>query len=121
MYSFIDVNEYQRGKNLPSEAMSINGRYIENEIEGYRTLQVEGRELLETEVSDFQIGFQSGSKYQDKEIQSVLLRFIIPLPPIRRLLSVKSLISLPRFSTKSRRNSFLTMSRISTLSAQKAM
>lgn len=66
MYSFIDVDEYQRGKNLPSEAMSINGKYIENEIEGYRTLQVEGRELLETEVSDFQIGFQSGSKYQDK-------------------------------------------------------
>ena len=66
MYSFIDVNEYQRGKNLPSEAMSINGKYIENEIEGYRTLQVEGRELLETEVSDFQVGFQSGSKYQDK-------------------------------------------------------
>ena len=28
MYSFIDVNEYQRGKNLPSEAMSINGKYL---------------------------------------------------------------------------------------------
>ena len=119
MYSFIDVNEYQRGKNLPSEAMSINGKYIENEIEGYRTLQVEGRELLETEVSDFQIGFQSGSKYQDKRdpVRVITVHYSLAADsPASFREKFNKLTSL-----KSRRNSFLMMSRISTLSARKAM
>lgn len=66
MYSFIDVDEEQSGNSLPSEAMSINGTYIENEIDGYRTLQVEGRELLESEISEMQVGYSDGSRYQQK-------------------------------------------------------
>lgn len=66
MYSFIDVDEVQSGNSLPSEAMSINGTYIENEIDGYRTLQVEGRELLESEISEMQVGYSDGSRYQQK-------------------------------------------------------
>ena len=76
MYSFIDVDEYQRGMLLPSEAMNINGKYIENEIEGYRTLQVEGRELLETEVSDFRSDSKVEANTRISEIQYELSRCI---------------------------------------------
>lgn len=66
MYKFVDTIESQGDSALPSEALSINGNYIEELIPGYRTLQVEGRELLETEISDTQVGFQSGSRYHEK-------------------------------------------------------
>ena len=46
MYDFIDVNEYQSGSIMPSEAMMINGEYLEDPIQGYRTLYVKGREML---------------------------------------------------------------------------
>ncbi|MBU3876481.1 phage tail family protein [Faecalicatena sp. AGMB00832] len=67
MYSFVDTIEYGRGKgSLPAEAVSINDKYIENEIEGYRTLHVVGRELLESEITDRQIGNVDGTQFQSK-------------------------------------------------------
>lgn len=48
MYAFVNtVNSGIVGTNLPTEAMSYNGVYLENEIDGYRTLSVTGRELME--------------------------------------------------------------------------
>lgn len=70
MYKFIDTTERQDNTELPSEALCINGIYIENEIEGYRTLSVEGRELLESEVSNIQIGNQDGRHYKQKRDES---------------------------------------------------
>ena len=66
MYSFVDTDTAPVANALPAEAMSVNGTYIENEIAGYRTLQVEGRELLESEISEMQMGFRDGSYYQQK-------------------------------------------------------
>lgn len=66
MYAFIDITESQTGSNLPSEAISINGEYIEEHLPGYRTLYTEGREMLESEVTEIQIGSQNGSRYQYK-------------------------------------------------------
>ena len=43
MYKFIDTTESQDNTELPSEALYINGTYIENEIEGYQTLSAEER------------------------------------------------------------------------------
>lgn len=49
MYAFVNtVNSGIVGTNLPTEAMSYNGVYLENEIDGYRTLSVTGRELMES-------------------------------------------------------------------------
>jgi len=45
MYEFTDINEVP-GESFPSVAMSFNGVFFENEIEGYRTLNVGGRELM---------------------------------------------------------------------------
>ena len=46
IYAFRDVNEDVSIIPFGSEAMQINGVYIEDKIEGYRTLYVKGRESL---------------------------------------------------------------------------
>lgn len=66
MYKFIDTIESQEKQVLPSEALNINGQYIEDLIDGYRTLSVSGRELAENEVADTQIGNSDGNRYQNK-------------------------------------------------------
>lgn len=67
MYAFVDtVNSGIVGTSLPTEAMSYNGVYLENEIDGYRTLSVTGRELMESEVTDQEIDGMDGSYYRYK-------------------------------------------------------
>ena len=66
-YSFVDTVAGQGGSaGLPSEAMKYNGVYLENEIPGYRTLYVQGRELMGAEVRDKQITGLDGSVYYGK-------------------------------------------------------
>ena len=66
MYGFIDVNEVSEGTVLPSEALQINGEYIENLISGYRTLSVSGREALSPDVTTFETGVRDGSTLKGK-------------------------------------------------------
>lgn len=67
MYAFVNtVNSGIVSTNLPTEAMSYNGVYLENEIDGYRTLSVTGRELMESEVTDQEIDGMDGSYYRYK-------------------------------------------------------
>lgn len=66
MYNFIDITEVSEGNILPSEALKINGEYIENLISGYRTLNVVGREALSPDVVTFTTGVRDGSKVQSK-------------------------------------------------------
>ena len=66
MYEFRDITEVSEGTALPSEAMQINGEYIENIIPGYRTLHVSGREALSPEVDFFDTGIRDGSKIKSK-------------------------------------------------------
>ena len=66
MYNFIDVNEVSEESILPSEALKINGEYIENLISGYRTLNVRGREALSPEVVSYTTGVRDGSKRKSK-------------------------------------------------------
>lgn len=61
MYNFIDTTESWEGALLPSEALKINGEYIEELIPGYRTLSVKGREAHSTELSTYYIGIRDGS------------------------------------------------------------
>lgn len=63
MYDFVDTGEVGSENSLPSEALQIDGEYIENLIDGYRTLYVSGRELLESEITDREIDRISGSEY----------------------------------------------------------
>ena len=66
MYNFIDVNEASESVVLPSEALKINGEYIENQIAGYRTLSVSGREALSPELSTYQTGVRDGSTIKSR-------------------------------------------------------
>ena len=66
MYNFVDVNEASESVVLPSEALKINGKYIENQISGYRTLNVAGREALSPDVVSFTTGIRDGSRLKSK-------------------------------------------------------
>ena len=66
MYNFIDVNEASESVVLPSEALKINGAYIEDQISGYRTLNVSGREALSPDVVTYTTGIRDGSKLKSK-------------------------------------------------------
>lgn len=68
MYDFKDTTiQAEAGSNpLPAEAMQINGEYIENLIDGYRTLYVTGRDLLESDITEIQVGNSDGSEFQSK-------------------------------------------------------
>lgn len=51
MYDFRDLRQIQDDYlSLPSTAMSFNGSFIEDEISGYRTLNVSGRESLNYDI-----------------------------------------------------------------------
>lgn len=66
MYEFIDVNAASEGVVLPSEALKLNGRYIEEQIDGYRTLNVQGREALSPDVYSFETGLRDGTRLKSK-------------------------------------------------------
>lgn len=67
MYNFVDTTQASaESRQLPAEALQINGEYIENQIEGYQTLYVTGRELSESEINEIQIGNATGTEYQGK-------------------------------------------------------
>lgn len=63
MYKFRDITQVVEASEsvLPSEALMINGEYIENLIPGYRTLNVAGRESLSPEIETFTTGVRDGS------------------------------------------------------------
>lgn len=67
MYSFVDTNSGSAGgNNLPAEAIKYNGVYLEDEIPGYKTLYVYGRELMENDIQDEEITGIDGSVYYGK-------------------------------------------------------
>lgn len=68
-YKFIDVDDNIESF-LPAEAMSYDGVFLENEIEGYRTLNVSGRELMTAEIESSTIDGINGSQYQYKTYPS---------------------------------------------------
>ena len=55
MYDFIDVTESQGEDTLPAEAVKFNGKWLDHEVEGFRTLRVSGRELMDCEIEDVQM------------------------------------------------------------------
>lgn len=70
-YSFIDtVENATAGSYLPAEAMSYDGIFLENEIDGYRTLNVSGRELMSVDIKSSSIDGIDGSQFQSKAYPS---------------------------------------------------
>lgn len=67
MLRFVDTTEMPKSRALPTEALQINGEYLENQIEGYRTLTVQGREALSGEVSTEDAGLRPGTVYVSRK------------------------------------------------------
>jgi predicted phage tail component-like protein len=65
MYEFIDVNQ-QAVDNLPAEALKVNGLYLEDQVPGYKTLCVSGREIMAPELKSSEMDFRHGAIYQGK-------------------------------------------------------
>ena len=65
-YNFIDTMETSDGAFLPSEALQINGEFIEDLIDGYRTLNVTGREALSAELDTYTVGVRDGAYIKSK-------------------------------------------------------
>ena len=72
LYSFEDTtaNNNPTAAGTPAEALKINGVYIENQISGYRTLYVKGRELIGNDIESYQVGDTPGSYYRQKRMLS---------------------------------------------------
>lgn len=70
MYNFVDTNGYAEGTSLPSEALKINGVYLENKVTGYRTLYVKGREMLAPDIETYETGVRDGSTLQSKRFSA---------------------------------------------------
>lgn len=61
IYTFRDTNGCPSDTAIPAEAMNFNGVFLENEIEGYRTLYVNGRESLAPELDTYDTGARAGA------------------------------------------------------------
>lgn len=69
MYNFVDINGVSESV-LPSEALCLNGEYLENIVPGYRTLNVAGREALSKEVETFETGIRDGAFLKNRRYPS---------------------------------------------------
>ena len=61
MYTFTDTTQLPKSTR-PSEALKLNGAYIEDQIPGYRTLYVSGRESLSPELSISEMQGRDGAR-----------------------------------------------------------
>ena len=85
MYNFVDTNGYAEGTSLPSEALKINGAYLEHTVTGYRTLYVKGREMLAPDIETYETGVRDGSTSSPSGSPPEPSRWgISSLPPLRR-------------------------------------
>lgn len=67
MYAFRDTTTRTAlTADLPAEAVKINGTYIENQITGYRTLHVAGREMLSAEADTYETGIRDGAALKSR-------------------------------------------------------
>lgn len=68
MYSYEDTEAVvtPQTPSLPAEAVSINGTYLENIIDGYRTLYVKGRESLGINLNTYSVGTADGERVKGR-------------------------------------------------------
>lgn len=68
MYNFRDLSPYTGTDQAvwPVEAMVFNGKLFEREIPEYRTLQVQGRELLGQSLDTLTVGNQNGERLRSR-------------------------------------------------------
>lgn len=101
-YPFIDTvedTEYKAEQMfLPSEAVQINGQYLEDVLPGvYRTLTVEGRESLSPEIETFETGIRDGSSKKSKRYPARTIRVTYQLIALESAELVDAYNTLSKF------------------------
>lgn len=61
-YQYSPLNSYRDDAFAPSDAMKINGEYIEDIVEGYQQLVVSGRGIMTQEIEYLQIPGKDGAR-----------------------------------------------------------
>lgn len=78
MYEFIDVNEHQSAGNvLSSVAMKFNGVVFENEIDGYQTLTVSGRESIGVELNSHSVSKGSITTSKSLPSRTLVVKYML--------------------------------------------
>lgn len=60
-YKYNALTGYQNSVTMPSDAMKVNGEYLESLVDGYQQLVVSGRDILAQEVEHLQIPGKDGA------------------------------------------------------------
>lgn len=68
MYNFTNTTE-RGNKTLPSEAINIDGFFLDRELECYTTLAVDGRESLEVSMDNYAIPRKDGVRVRNKALK----------------------------------------------------
>lgn len=66
----IDLVNYVAGLELPSCSMAFNGFVLEEEVPGYRTTTVTGRDSLSAEIAEYDNGYVDGSTLLHRKFPS---------------------------------------------------
>lgn len=75
MYEYDNMNEgTSESIELPSIAMNFDGNYLEEQIDGYRTLSVTGRELIAYDVNLSSVSGADGATFVSANLPSRYLR-----------------------------------------------
>lgn len=74
MYDFRSTTGPEPNKKLSSQAMLFGGDYVENNVVGYQTLRVDGREIIDYhKVESTNIGGVDGSRTMSKNLKPRLI------------------------------------------------
>lgn len=73
MTRFVGLEDLPRWEGLPSEALIINGRALDEEIRGFSTLNVKGRELIGKELDTVNIAGRDGALYLGSKLPTRIL------------------------------------------------
>lgn len=68
MYKFVDTISYSDEVFAPSDNLKVNGRYLNNLINGYRQLYVSGRSLISQDVEHEKIPGKAGAHVKSVHI-----------------------------------------------------
>lgn len=63
----MNINMYMASLPLPANAVKVNGKYPEQEVVGFRTVMVEGRENFESEIETLEFGDTGPSSFVSKK------------------------------------------------------
>lgn len=90
MYEFVDIMAREGDENtLPAEAVCFNGHWLDTEVDGFRTLYVEGRESAKGEIIETSTKLLDGSRFRSKryEPRTITVTFMLSAGSASALIS----------------------------------